>query len=74
VEKRFGRIGFLLDGGFSTPVHRRFFADLQVQYVHVGREEFGSHTLTGSVFSGNPVTKTADFTKTSFAISSLAWE
>lgn len=67
TERSFNKVGFVLETGLSTPAHSRFFADLQVQYFYEGKGYLGRHTLTGTNFSDNTVTRNVDFDKTKFS-------
>ena len=66
VKKNFSKPGFMLESGFSSPPGKRFYADLQLQYFYVGRENMGKYTFSGTTVEGNTVSKSIDFKETSF--------
>lgn len=72
ADKDTRKLGFVLESGISNPVTTRFFFDLQLQYLYIGKGNFGSYTFTSRDFGGNPVSTMVDFSKTPLSSLSIS--
>ena len=61
VNKKVGKAGFVVEGGLRFPDNTLVFADIQIQYQHVGRVGFGPYTFHRHYYGSDPETFTVSF-------------
>ncbi|WP_018478163.1 outer membrane beta-barrel protein [Pontibacter roseus] len=72
AEENGAKVGFALEGGFSFPANKRFYADLQAQYMFVGKTDLGSYNYTATITENSTQSKSVDLSSTKLSTFTLS--